>query len=567
MRCGHDRCVYASGAVWEPRTLARAARRLRPARLFHPGGGCHPGNAPPRVAAFVSAAVAAPSGPRATRREWIGLTVLALPCLLYAMDLTVLNLAVPRLSADLRPSSVQVLWIVDIYGFMLAGSLIIMGALGDRFGRRRLLLAGAAAFGAASVLAAFSVSAGMLIAARAVLGVAAATLAPSTLSLIRNMFLDPRQRQLAVAVWITSFSAGGAIGPLLGGVLLRWFWWGSVFLLAVPVMGLLLLLGPVLLPEFSDPRPGRLDLLSAGLSLFAVLAMIYGLKQLALADAGWLPVLSVLAGLVLAVVFVRRQRRLPSPLLDLRLFRVPAFSAALSTYSLGIFVVFGALLFTAQYLQLVLGMSPLQAGLWSVPSGAGLIAGSTLAPLLARRFRPGLVMAAGLALAALGFGLLTRAGADSGLAVMVTGSFVYSAGVAPALALSTDIIVGAAPPERAGAAAAIAETGSELGGALGIALLGVIGNSIYRGQIGGSLPAGVPRAVTGAAHESLVGAVASAGQLPGQFRIGLLDAARQAFTHGLHAVAGISAAIAIGVAILDAVLLRHVAADPGPLAS
>jgi DHA2 family multidrug resistance protein-like MFS transporter len=173
--------------------------------------------------------VSAVIGPRATRREWIGLAVLALPCLLYAMDLTVLNLAVPRLSADLRPSSAQLLWIVDIYGFTLAGSLITMGALGDRIGRRRLLLSGAAAFGVVSVLAAFSASPGMLIAARAVLGVAGATLAPSTLSLIRNMFLEPKQRKLAVSVWITSFSAGGTIGPLLGGVLLRWFWWGSVF--------------------------------------------------------------------------------------------------------------------------------------------------------------------------------------------------------------------------------------------------------------------------------------------------------------------------------------------------
>jgi DHA2 family multidrug resistance protein-like MFS transporter len=263
--------------------------------------------------------VGAVIGPRATRREWIGLAVLALPCLLYAMDLTVLNLAVPRLSADLRPSSAQLLWIVDIYGFTLAGSLITMGALGDRIGRRRLLLAGAAAFGLASVLAAFSASAGMLIAARAVLGVAGATLAPSTLSLIRNMFLEPKQRKLAVSVWITSFSAGGAIGPLLGGVLLRWFWWGSVFLLAVPVMALLLVLGPVLLPEFRDPRPGRLDLLSAALSLAAVLAVIYGLKQLALAGGVWLPVLSVLVGLALGVVFVRRQQRLSDPLLDLRL--------------------------------------------------------------------------------------------------------------------------------------------------------------------------------------------------------------------------------------------------------
>ena len=199
----------------------------------------------------------------AGRREWIGLGVLALPCLLYSMDLTVLNLAVPHLSADLEPSSTQLLWIVDIYGFLVAGSLITMGTLGDRIGRRRLLLTGAVAFGAASMLAAFSFTAPMLIAARAILGVASATLAPSTLSLLRNMFLDPRERTVAVGVWIASFSAGGALGPLLGGLLLEHFWWGSVFLVNVPVMLLLLALGPRLLPEYRDPNPGRLDPISA----------------------------------------------------------------------------------------------------------------------------------------------------------------------------------------------------------------------------------------------------------------------------------------------------------------
>src|ERR687895_225140 len=219
--------------------------------------------------------------PRAGRREWIGLGVIALPCLLYSMDLTVLNVAVPHLSADLKPSSQQLLWIIDIYGFLVAGFLITMGTLGDRIGRRRLLLIGAVVFGAGSLLAAFSTSAEMLIAARALLGVAGATLAPSTLSLIFNMFHDPEQRTFAIGVWIASYSAGAVIGPVLGGLLLEFFWWGSVFLLAVPVMALLLVLGPLLLPEFRNPDAGRLDLSSAVLSLAAVLALIYGLKQIA----------------------------------------------------------------------------------------------------------------------------------------------------------------------------------------------------------------------------------------------------------------------------------------------
>jgi MFS transporter, DHA2 family, multidrug resistance protein len=452
----------------------------------------------------------------AGRGEWVGLAVLALPCLLYAMDLTVLNLAVPHLSAELQPSSTQLLWIVDVYGFLVAGFLVTMGTLGDRIGRRRLLLAGAAAFGAASVLAALSTSAGMLIAARALLGVAGATVAPSTLSLIRNMFADPRQRTLAISVWITSFSVGGAIGPLAGGMLLEWFWWGSVFLLAVPVMALLLVLGPILLPEYRDPRAGRLDLVSAGMSLAAVLAVVYGLKQLAQDGAGWPPALWIVAGLAVGVAFVRRQQTLAEPLLDLRLFRVPAFSAALTTNVLSFFVGFGTLLFVAQYLQLVLGLSPLAAGLWMLPASAGFVVGSMLTPLLGRRVRPGLVMAGGLALAAVGFGLLTRLGSDhaAGLAVLVAGSVIFSLALAPVDTLAADLAVGAAPPERAGAVSALSETSAELGGALGIAVLGSIATVVYRGQLGDAVPAGIAPQAAAAARDTLGGALGGGKKTP-----------------------------------------------------
>ena len=304
---------------------------------------------------------------RAGRREWLGLAVLMLPTLLIVMDLTVLHLAVPHLSTELKPTSAQLLWIVDIYGFLIAGSLITMGTLGDRIGRRRLLLIGAAAFGVASVLAAFAQSATMLIACRALLGIAGATLMPSTLALIRNMFADPQQRSMAIGIWISGFSAGSAIGPLVGGVLLQYFWWGSVFLLGVPVMVLLLILGPWLLPEYRDPKAGRIDLLSAALSLAAVLLTIYGVKQFAQEGLGLWSTLSVTLGITLGVVFVQRQRVLADPFVDLNLFRLPVFSAAMVMYTLGVFVSFGAFLFIAQYLQLVLGLSPIAAGLWSVP--------------------------------------------------------------------------------------------------------------------------------------------------------------------------------------------------------
>src|SRR5882757_4085273 len=463
--------------------------------------------------------------PRATRREWIGLAVIALPCLLYAMDLTVLNLAVPKLSADLKPTSSQLLWIVDIYGFMVAGLLITMGTLGDRIGRRRLLLIGAAAFGVASVLAAFSNSAGMLIATRAVLGIAGATLAPSTLSLIRNMFADPAQRTFAIGVWITSYSVGGAIGPLLGGVLLEHFWWGSVFLMGVPVMVLLLLVGPVLLPEFRDPSAGRLDLASAAQSLAAVLAVIYGLKRIAQDGPDWLSALCIAAGIAIGVAFVRRQRKLADPLIDLRLFGAPGFGVSLATYAIGTFVAFGIFLFIGQYLQLVLGMGPLEAGLWTIPFAGG-------------------------------FGVLTRVGGTPGVAVLVTGFVVYSLGLAPVFTLATDLIVGTAPPEGAGAAAAISETGSELGGALGIAILGSIGTAAYRRVMADSVPAGVPPDAAELARSTLGGALAAAEPLPDPLGTALLDTAREAFAQSLDLVALTSVMILIVTAIVAAVRLR-----------
>jgi DHA2 family multidrug resistance protein-like MFS transporter len=456
-----------------------------------------------------------PAAAKATRREWIGLGVIALPCMLYSMDLTVLNLALPALAADLEPSAVELLWIVDIYGFLVAGALITMGTLGDRIGRRRLLLIGAAVFGVASVLAAFSASAEMLIATRALLGVAGATLAPSTFSLIRNMFHDPRERTVAISVWITSYSAGAAIGPLLGGALLQYFWWGSVFLLAVPVMVLLLVLGPALLPEYRDPNAGRIDLASTGLSLFAVLALIFGLKQAAQYGFSILSLLAILIGTGLAAGFVRRQAKLADPLIDLRLFRAPAFSASLAVYMLGTFVAFGIFVFMTQYLLLVLEMTPLEAGLWTVPFALGFIAGSTVVPRLVRTLRPADVMAGGLAVAALGFLLITQAGRVDGPGLVVAGMVLQSIGIAPVFTLTNDLIMSAAPPERAGAASGISETSSELGGALGIALFGSLATAVYGAALD---PSTVAQALKLTAAVSVVLVLAMAAAVVGLLR-------------------------------------------------
>ena len=501
------------------------------------------------------------NGSRATRREWLGLAVIALPCVLYAMDLTVLNLALPRISEDLRPSSAELLWIVDIYGFFVAGLLITMGNLGDRIGRRRLLLMGAAAFGVASVAAAFSRTAGTLIAARALLGIAGATLAPSTLSLIRNMFHQPRQRTVAIGVWISSYSVGSAIGPLLGGVMLQSFRWGSVFLLGVPVMVLLLIVGPILLPESRDPTARPLDLGSAALSLVAVLSAIYGLKVYVQEGFGWLPIASLGAGLGLGAWFVHRQRRLADPLIDLRLFRAPAFSASLATYMLGTLVTFGSYVVVGQYLQLVLGLSPLAAGLWMLPWSASYVVGSFLAPALAQRVRPAFVMAGGLLLAAVGFFAVTRV-VGLGVGAIVAASALYSFGMTPVFTLGTNIIVSAAPARRAGAAAAISETSSELGGALGIAVLGSIGTAVYRGWMAQATLVGVPAGARKAALETMGGAAAAAAQLS---RDGagarLLETARAAFTHGLQVTLSLCAAMSLATALVAILALRSLDAS------
>jgi DHA2 family multidrug resistance protein-like MFS transporter len=502
--------------------------------------------------------------PKATRRDWLGLAVIALPCLLYSMDLTVLNLAIPQLSVDLKPSAAQLLWIVDIYGFMVAGSLITMGTLGDKIGRRKLLLIGAAAFGLASILAAFSTSAEMLIATRALLGIAGATLAPSTLSLIRNMFLDPQERSFAIGIWIASFSAGGAIGPLVGGLLLEHYWWGSVFLVGVPVMILLLILGPILLPEFKDPQAGRVDLASAALSLTAVLAVIYGIKHMAEHGAGWRAALPILVGFVIGSLFLHRQRRLADPFLDLGLFRNPVISAALAINVLGFLFLFGSFLFIGQYLQLVRGFSPLEAGLWSLPSALAFILGTPIVPVLAHRFRPAQIMAMGLTMAALGFALLSRIDTDSSVGLVVVASVIFSLGFTPVVALTTELVVGSAPPERAGSAAAISETSLEFGGAVGIAVLGSIVTAVYRSRMAVTLPGGLSSEAAGNATATLGGAVAEAAALPDHLAASLLTAARTAFVGGMQLSALVAMAGLVFTALMALILLRKATAAAHP---
>lgn len=500
---------------------------------------------------------ASPDIPKATSREWAGLAVLALPCVLYSMDLTVLNLAVPKLSAALRPSNTELLWIVDVYGFVLAGALIPMGVLGDRIGRRRLLLIGAVAFGCASVLAAFAPSVKTLIAARALLGLAAATLAPSTLSLLRSMFLDEKQRTFAVGVWIASFSAGAAVAPLIGGALLQFFWWGSVFLINLPVMVLILAVGPKLLPEFRDPEAGKPDMVSAALCIATVLTIIYGVKRVAGHGADWIAAAAIVAGLAIGAIFLRRQRKLVEPFIDLSLFRRVTFTAALAVNIFGFFVAFGTFFLVAQYFQLVIGLSPLAAGLWSAPSGIAFVVGAMLTPRIVNHLRPANVMAIGFVIAALGFGLLTRTGTAHDLPLVATAYAVFSLGLAPVFTLAADLIISTAPKERAGAAAGISEMSTELGGALGIALLGSVVTFIYRGRVTGDFGGDLPQHALVAAGDTLGGALAVAATLPAQLGAALASASRNAFIEAFQTTAIVSATITLIAAVATTLILRR----------
>ena len=503
-------------------------------------------------------------GPRAGRLEWIGLGVLVLPLLLVSTDVSVLYFAVPFISRDLAPTSTQQLWIFDIYGFVLAGLLLTMGSLGDRIGRRLLLLIGAAAFSVASVAAAYSSNAGMLIAARAVLGVGGATLMPSTLALIRNMFHDAKQRSAAVAVWTSAMMGGIALGPILSGFLLEHFWWGSVFLINIPVMVLLLVLAPVLLPEFKDPEPGRFDLAGSVLSLGAVLPVIYGIKEISANGLDPLRVASIAAGLAVGAVFLRRQHTRTDPMLDLRLFRRPGFSGSLVTNMVAAFAVMGAAIFTTQYLQSVLGMSPLTSALWSLLPSLGVGVAAPTASVLGQRMNRAYVISAGFLVAALGLAALTQVQADSALWFALVTAGVLNGGIVIVMTLVNDLAIGTVPPERAGSASALLETGSEFGGALGMAIMGSIGTAVYRGDVTGAMPTGLSPGAVDAVRETLGSATVVAARLPGQAGDAVLHAAREAFTHGMHAAAIVAAIMMAAAAVLSTVALRNAPAPSGP---
>ncbi|MER7687908.1 MFS transporter [Streptomyces sp. NPDC097610] len=481
--------------------------------------------------------------------RWLALCVLVLAVLLVAVDATVLGLATPYISEDLKPSGTQLLWIGDVYSFVIAGLLVSMGSLGDRIGRKKLLLMGATAFGAISVLNAYATTPEMMILARALLGVAGATLMPATLALIRNLFHDPRERSLAIGIWGATASAGTAVGPVVGGFLLEHFWWGSVFLINVPVMLILVPVGIKLLPESRNPNPGPWDLASVVLSLVGMIGIVYAVKEAATHGFTWEPMAVGVLGAGALHGFVRRQLAMPVPLLDMRLFRNRGFSAAVLADLLTVFGMSGLVFFLSQYLQLVQGRPPFQAGLAELPAaigavGAGLIAGSA-----ARRYSVRAVVSGGLAAVGLALGVLTLLNQSTGYSVLGSALLIVGVGAGFSFTVTADVILSSVPKEQAGAASAVSETAYELGAALGIALLGSIVTGVYAGFTG---PAGTPAG----AHESLGGAVEAAATLPAHTAEALLTAARASFVDGLALASGIGAAVLLATAAAAWFLLK-----------
>lgn len=492
--------------------------------------------------------------PRVGARGWAALVVLMLPVLLVSVDNTVLSFALPEISISLAPSGAEQLWIIDVYPLVLAGLLVTMGTLGDRFGRRRLLLIGATGFAVVSALAAFAPTAGLLIAARALLGFFGAMLMPSTLSLLRSIFQNRDQRRMAIAVWASAFSAGSALGPIVGGFLLEHFAWGSVFLIAVPVLIPLLIAAPLLVPESRDPNPGRIDPLSIALSMAAMIPVVYAIKSFAvdgpsLYAGGW-----ALLGLVMGALFVRRQLRADTPMLDMALFRRGSFSGAILVNLLSVVALVGFLYFVSQHLQLVLGLSPMVAGLALVPGMAAMIvAGLTVVPI-SRRVPPHVLIPAALVFSVAGYLIVAFTTHAHGVAPLILAFVVLGIGIGAAETISNELILSSAPAAKAGAASAVSETAYELGAVLGTAVLGGIITAFYRGAL--VLPEGLPAEVARAAQETLAGAYTAAHELPAALGDALWQAAADAFGSGVTVTSLIGAGLVVVAAVIAAVTLR-----------
>jgi MFS transporter, DHA2 family, multidrug resistance protein len=506
-----------------------------------------------------------PTSTPTPRRAWVALAVLMLPVLLIAVDNTVLAFALPSIAQDFRPAATTQLWIVDVYSLVLAALLVTMGSIGDRIGRRRLLVIGAAGFAVVSAIAAFAPSAEYLVAARALLGVFGAMLMPSTLSLIRNIFTDASARRLAIALWASCFTAGSALGPIVGGLLLQHFHWGAVFLVAVPILLPLLVLAPRLVPESKDPHPGPLDPFSVLLTLTTMLPIVWAIKSTAHDGGSWLASAALVVGVGSGVLFVRRQRRTATPMLDVALFTYGPFSSSILANFLSIVGLIGFIFFISQHLQLVLGLSPLAAGLVTLPGAVlSMIAGVAVVPL-AKRFAPHVLMVVGLVLVAAGFGAILAFRHDLTVVAVIVSFVILEIGVGMSQTISNDTIVASVPSAKSGAASAVSETAYELGAVVGTATLGTIFTAYYRANV--ELPGGLTDLQSADARESIGGATSVAQTLPPALSHRLLESARGAFDAGIGPTATIAAVLVLIAAAVVAMTFRNVSADASRPAS
>jgi DHA2 family multidrug resistance protein-like MFS transporter len=469
----------------------------------------------------------------------LALALLSLPSLLIAIDISVLSVALPKMAADLHPSPTQLLWMNDIYGFMVGGTMITMGAVGDRIGRRRLILICSAVFAAASALAAFSTTPDMIIATRAVMGIAGAAIMPASMALIGRLFPDPARNVSAMGAYMTCFLTGMAVAPLLGGLMIEHWWWGSVFLLGVPVMLLTLVVAPRLLPEVRNPAAGRIDLPSAALCLASILLVVAALKMLVNGGWSWPPLLLAAAGLGLGALFVRRQRSLADPLVDLSLLRRPGVSRVMWVLFLTALLMGGTSLFVAFYLQSARGLSPLRAALCLLPAMLAMIVAANLGPWLGRRVRPARVVLGSLLVMAAGFvAYAAIPSGPSGIAAVICGGVLATAGIGSAFPYLMNDVISHAPPERAGSAASFTQTANEIGIATGLVVLGSIGTLVYRWRLS---------AGTGSADASWVDGFRRAGD---RHDPALLHHVQDAYIAGFRAVGLFGVLVMVLVVVL-----------------
>lgn len=490
----------------------------------------------------------------ATKREWTGLALLLLVVLAVSIDNTVLSFAIPHIAGDLNPSASMQLWLLDSYPLVLAALLVPMGNLGDRIGRRKLLLIGSVGFAIFSIVAGISTTPEMLLACRIALGIFGATLMPCTLSLLRSMFQVRKERRLAIAIWSIGFATGGALGPILGGILLQNFHWGSIFFLHLPFVIPLIIGAPFLIDESKDPTPGPFDIVSILLSMATMTPIAFAFKHTASYGVDIWTILGVVIGLVCGTILVRRLLGQKNPMLDVRLFTYPVFTGAILINLLSCMAYVGLVFFMSQHLQLVEGMAPLSAALVMVPGTIVMIVATLGVVRLANRFSIQKLIIIGLVCSALTYGFFTWQGAQIPVMTIIILFGFLSVGIAVAETLSNDVILTAVPPSKAGAASAVSETAYELGAVLGTSVIGGALTAFYRSHL--ELPGGLSLEQEEQAISTLAGALHVGEHIGGEQGARIVTDAQHAFDSGIVWSSGLGTLFAVGTVIIAIFMLR-----------